>query len=51
MYTYSLEKQKLSRFRKPYQPFFGAYSNFFFDIWELFFYFWGILNDFYAYPI
>ena len=32
--------QKMSRFRKPYQPyFFGAYSKFFWIIWEFFFYF------------
>ena len=38
------------RFRKPYRPyFFGAYSKFFWDIWEFFFYFEGILNDFHAF--
>ena len=34
------KKKKMARFRKPYRPyFFGAYSKFFWDIWELYFYF------------
>ena len=42
----------MSRFRKPYRPyFFGAYPNNFLNILDFFLYFLGILNDFHVFPM